>query len=256
MTAPVRLKITLGNAKLKGIYHFSLPSGWSCPGAENCKTFADRETGKITDEHTEVDGVAIRCYSAMDEARRSNVRKVRWDNFDLLKQCKSLKDHVDLISASVAHEMPAVGGFLRVHVGGDFFKYVYLKAWLTVAALFPKITFYSYTKSIHLLARYLNEENELPPNYAFTCSKGGKFDKLIPETKVKTATIFFSQDEIDALGLEVDHTDGLAISSSKSFALLLHGCQKKGSKAAEALKGLKKQGFTGYNASRNATCNK
>ena len=86
MTAPVRLKITLGNAKLKGIYHFSLPSGWSCPGAENCKTFANRETGKITDEQTEVDGVAIRCYSAMDEARRPNVRKVRWDNFDLLKQ--------------------------------------------------------------------------------------------------------------------------------------------------------------------------
>ena len=141
MTATDLLRITNGNAKLKGIYHFSLPSGWSCPGAKNCKTFADRDTGKITDKQVEVDGVAIRCYAAMDEARRPSVRKVRWDNFDLLKQCKSLKDYVNLISASVAHEMPAVGGFLRVHVGGDFFKYVYLKAWLKVAALFPKITF-------------------------------------------------------------------------------------------------------------------
>ena len=251
MTAVARLKITFGNAKLKGIYHFSLPSGWSCPGAENCRTFADRETGKITDEQVEVDGVEVRCYSAMDEARHPSVRKIRWHNFNLLKQCKSLKDFVDLISASVAHEIPSVGGFLRGQVGGEYFSYIYLKAWLAVAALYPKVTFYSYTKSIHLLARYLNEENELPPNFAFTCSKGGKFDKLIPETKIKTATILFSKDEANALGLEVDHTDGLAISSSKSFALLLHGCQKKGSKAAEALKGLKQQGFKGYNASRN-----
>ena len=73
MTATDLLKITDGNAKLKGIYHFSLPSGWSCPGAKNCKTFADRETGKITDKQVEVDGVEIRCYAAMDEARRSNV---------------------------------------------------------------------------------------------------------------------------------------------------------------------------------------
>ena len=43
------LKVTFENAKLKGICHFSLPSGWTCPGAESCKTFADKTTGKITD---------------------------------------------------------------------------------------------------------------------------------------------------------------------------------------------------------------
>ena len=72
------LRITFENAKLKGIYHFSLPSGHSCPGAKNCLTKADRVTGKITDKQTEVDGMTFRCYAAMDEARRPNVRKVRW----------------------------------------------------------------------------------------------------------------------------------------------------------------------------------
>ena len=78
------LKFTFENAKLKGIWHYSLPSGFTCPGAKSCKTFADRITGKIMDEQTPVDGKTFRCYAAMDEARRPNVRKARWDNFDLL----------------------------------------------------------------------------------------------------------------------------------------------------------------------------
>lgn len=241
------LKITYENAKLKGIYHFSLPSGYTCPGAKNCKTFADRRTGKITDKQTEVNGKKFRCYAAMDEARRPNVRGLRWDNFEKIKACKSVKEMTALIVRSVQKEMPPIGGVLRVHIGGDFFKWGYFKAWLYAAQFLPKITFYSYTKSVHFLARYL-KENELPENYVFTCSKGGKFDNLIPVTKTKTADIFFSQAEIDALGLETDHTDELAISSKDSFALLLHGSQPAGTKASTALKNLKKKGFAGYGA--------
>ena len=40
------LKFTFENAKLKGIWHYSLPSGHTCPGAKSCLTFAHRETGK------------------------------------------------------------------------------------------------------------------------------------------------------------------------------------------------------------------
>ena len=83
------LKFTFENAKLKGIWHFSLPSGHTCPGAESCKTFADKITGKIMDAQKAVDGVIFRCYAAMDEARRPNVRKTRWENFDLLKAAKT-----------------------------------------------------------------------------------------------------------------------------------------------------------------------
>ena len=59
--------------------------------------------------------------------------------------------------------------------------------------------------------------------------------------------MFFSQEEADALDLEVDHTDALAIHGAENFALLLHGVQPKGSDSAEALKKLKKSGFSGYN---------
>ena len=217
------LKFTFENAKLKGIWHYSLPSGHTCPGAKSCLTFAHRETGKITDKQTPVDGQAFRCYAAMDEARRPNVRKTRWDNFDLLKG-KTISQIVDLIVGSIKETGLKRGGTLRVHIGGDYFSQIYFNAWMKAASYFPNIVFYSYTKSVHFLVRHLNEK-QLPKNFVFTCSKGGKFDDLIPHSKVKSARVFFSKAEADSLGLDIDHTDDLAISGSDDFALVLHGSQ-------------------------------
>lgn len=46
-----RLSFAKGNAKLRqpGLYTFSLPAGWSCPGALECLAKADRNTGRILD---------------------------------------------------------------------------------------------------------------------------------------------------------------------------------------------------------------
>ena len=137
------LKITYENAKLKGIYHYSLPSGYTCPAAKNCKTFADRITGKITDKQTEANGIKIRCYAAMDEARRPNVRKPRWDNYDLLKAEKTTVGKAALIRRSIEATGLIRGGTLRVHIGGDFYSQSYFNAWMIAARHFPQITFYS-----------------------------------------------------------------------------------------------------------------
>jgi hypothetical protein len=239
------LKITFENAKLKGIWHYSLPSGWTCPGAKNCLTKSDKVTGKITDSQTPVDDISYRCYAAVDEARRPNVRALRWHNFDLIKAAKTVEEKTELICASIPEALRRVGGILRVHVGGDYFSYDYLRAWLAASAKFPRVRFYSYTKSIQFLAKYL-ETNKLPDNFVFTCSGGGKFDSLIPGLGVKQAKVYFSQEEIDALGLDVDHTDEFAIYGEKDFALLLHGQQPKGSASGEALKTLRRNGVRGY----------
>jgi hypothetical protein len=236
------LKFTFENAKLKGIWHFSLPSGHTCPGAESCKTFADKITGKIMDAQKAVDGVIFRCYAAMDEARRPNVRKTRWENFDLLKACKTTKAMAALIIRSIKASGLRRGGTLRVHIGGDYFSRAYFRAWMIAAKFFPQITFYSYTKSINFLVG-----EDLPDNFVFTCSRGGKYDNLIPKSKTKTAKVFFSTEEAEALGLDIDHTDDLAISGSDDFALVIHGSQPAGSDASKALMANKKKGFTGYN---------
>ena len=242
------LRITFENAKLKGIYHFSLPSGHSCPGAKNCLTKADRITGKITDLQVEADGMIFRCYAAMDEARRPNVRKVRWDNFDLLKSEKSTAEKTQLIVESVKATGLNRGGTLRVHIGGDYYSQSYFNAWMKAASYFPNVVFYSYTKSIKFLLGYIEANGGLPKNFVFTYSRGGKYDNLIPSTMVKSAKVFFSTEEAKALGLEVDHTDDLAISGADDFALVIHGSQPAGSDASKALAANKKKGFTGYNA--------
>ena len=68
---------------------------------------------------------------------------------------------------------------------------------------------------------------------------------------VKSAKVFFSMDEANALGLEIDHTDDLAISGSDDFALVIHGSQPAGSAASKALSANKQKGFTGYTATVN-----
>ena len=61
-----RIKEWIG--KPVNVYSFSLPAGYSCPQALICKSYANKETGKITDgKHT-----TIRCYAASDEAKSPN----------------------------------------------------------------------------------------------------------------------------------------------------------------------------------------
>ena len=57
---------------------------------------------------------------------------------------------------------------------------------------------------------------------------------------------------IDANGLVIDHDDTSAYMQNNSFALLLHGTQPKGSKAAKALSALRKEGIGGYGKQKKA----
>lgn len=245
------LSISFENAKLKGIYHFSLPSGHTCPGAKNCLTKADRATGKLTDQQTEVDGIIFRCYAAGMENRFPKVRASRWRNLGLLTEKKSTAEKTQLIVESIKATGLKRGGTLRVHIGGDYYSQSYFNAWMKAASYFPNVVFYSYTKSIKFLLEYTTALGALPKNFVFTCSRGGKYDNLIPATMTKSAKVFFNKDEADALGLEIDHTDDLAISGSDDFALVIHGAQPAGSEASKAISTNRKKGFTGYSATVN-----
>ena len=109
------LKFGQGNAKLAPwVTTFSLPAGHSCPFAKDCRSSADRETGRITDgPDTE-----FRCYKASEEARYRTSRESGWHNFDLLRERKTTGELADLILASLPLGTP----FVRIHTGGDFFS--------------------------------------------------------------------------------------------------------------------------------------
>jgi hypothetical protein len=227
-----RLAFGRGNAKLDGhIATFSMPAGWTCPMAFDCKATADRATGKITDgPHA-----TIRCFSASAEGAFPSVRKSRWRNFDLLKSAKTTKGMADLILAS----LPTWATAVRIHVSGDFFNLAYFQAWRSVAISRPDLLFYAYTKS----ANFLPNRSDMPANFRVTISDGTRADIAAAREKgYFVATVVFTT----ATDLPIDHDDSHAMEATHDFALLLHGTQAKGTEAAAALKVLRAEGHKGY----------
>lgn len=225
------LKFGKGNAKLgKEVYTFSLPSGFSCPCALQCLSKADRETGKITD------GVAteFRCFSASQEALYKNVRDSRWHNFESLRGLTS-----EQMSSLISLSIPSKANVVRIHVAGDFFSQSYFDAWMSVARSNPDILFYAYTKSLHF---WIARHGQIPANMVLTASRGGRKDDLIEQHNLREARVVFSEEEAESLGMEIDHDDSHAMKTGPSFALLIHGVQPAGSKAASAKRLLKGNG--------------
>jgi hypothetical protein len=246
MSANEKLKFGKGNAKLgKNVYTFSLPSGFTCPGANECLSKADRLTGKIKDGPATV----YRCFSASQESLLPLVRAARWYNFDLLRKAKTTTAMRKLILASLTEKATHV----RIHVAGDFYNQDYFNAWLSVAMHRPQTIFYFYTKNIpvwvaaiRLVGNGYNSENSHVNNFVPTASVGSKYDSLIVKHSLRYARVVYSVSEAATLGLEIDHDDSHAIQFGPSFGLLIHGVQPAGSEAAKALQLLKKQGEYGY----------
>ncbi len=222
-----------GNAKLKVLgskaYTFSLPAGHSCPFAKECLSFADEKTGKTTDGPD----TKFRCFSASTEAIFPATRRQRHYNFKLLKKSTN---QMMLIAKSI----PSDAKIIRIHVSGDYYNEAYFVAWMKVAKMTPNIVYYGYTKSVRYLAKY---KDEMPSNFRFTASYGGKEDKLIEKHDLKSAKVVFHPNEAKAQKLKIDHDDSLAINSKKSFALLLHGKQAKDSIASKALSVMNSEGI-------------
>jgi len=234
------LKFSAGNAKLKNIISFSLASGWSCPFANECYSKADPENGKITDGPN----TQFRCFSASQESLYPAVRKQRFDNFNELKNIKTVEEMVQKLQQALPKiKKSGEGKIVRLHVAGDFFNQKYFDAWLTVAKNNPDRIFYAYTKSLQY---WINRLNDIPVNFKLNASKGGKLDNLIDQYNLKYAEVVYSEQEAKEKGLEIDHDDSHAYDFNHSFALLIHGTQPKGSKAAAAKSLLAKQGWTGY----------
>ena len=229
-----KLSFGRGNAKLgENIYTFSLPAGYTCPGASLCQAFANKDTGRITDGKN----MQFRCFAASQEALRTNVRASRWRNFDLLKGL-SMPKMFNLINDS----LPADAEIVRIHVSGDYFSAEYLQAWLFVARMHPDVLFYSYTKSVHFIP------SDIPENFRLTFSEGGKYDDLIGDRK--RAKVIFDPLQAQILGIDIDHDDSHAYGGNDSFALLIHGTQPAGSEASKAQKKMRAEKVN-YSYSKN-----
>ena len=229
-----KLKKMLKELSLK-LKTFTLPAGHTCPGAKDCLSRANRETGKIQDgPDTE-----FRCFAASAEAMYPSLRNMVWRNFELIKA--TLKKSVDACADLICESLPKKFDIMRVHVGGDYFNVKYLQAWIEVAKRNPDKIFYSYSKSLHFFKQFA-----LPENLVLTASRGGKYDNMIDLHGWKEALVVYSEQEAIDKGLEIDHDDTHAAFGKDNFALLIHGTQPKGSAASVALSKLRRQGKGGY----------
>jgi hypothetical protein len=250
------LKFSTGNAKLSKRLIFSIPSGYTCPGAGVCKTFADRVTGEIRDLPQLNGTIAdeFRCFSAMAETR-PNVRDARWYNWDLLKETMySTEDQLGALTALIDLSLctqPTLD-LCRIHEAGDFWTELYMKAWFGAARNHPDCKFYAFTKSLNM---WLNLKNEIPDNVYLTASVGGTLDAMIPgnlDTFKRIAYVVYTEQQAAEQGLEIDHDDSHCF-GDKPFALLVHGSQRAGSDASKAISKRKKEGaWVGYHKNKVA----
>lgn len=241
------LKFGQGNAKLSpAVTTFSLPAGWACPFARDCRSRADPATGRVTDGKR----VRYRCYAASMEARRPSVRRARWHNLRTLKACGSTSGMTRLILDSLS----PFARLVRVHDSGDFYSQAYFDAWLEVARERPETIVYAYTKAVPFWGARVDEvgNGHTPgrvPNLVLTASRGGSHDDTIDRLGLRSARVLFSPGEAADLGLSVDHDDSHAMGHGPDFGLLLHGSQPAGTDAARAMSDLRAAGFGGYGRS-------
>jgi hypothetical protein len=231
------LKFGEGNAKLDKykvpIVTFSLPAGFTCPGARDCKSRAMED---MNGKRYILDGpdTEFRCFAASQEVLFTNTYNARRHNLELLRKCKTTNEMAKLIADS----LPSKSKIVRIHVSGDFFSQKYFDAWVKVATDNPSVVFYAYTKSLPYV---IKRRDSIPQNFRLTASYGGRHDSLIPSSGIRSARVVFSEAEADRLGLEIDADDSHAIGVGGDFALILHGVQPKGSEASKALVQIKKR---------------
>jgi hypothetical protein len=218
------------------VYSFDLLSGHSCPFAEDCLAkVVIQDDGK----KKLVDGpdTEFRCFSASQEAIFPGVYNHRSGHFESLRG-KTTPEIYTMLSDA----LPKDAGIVRIHVAGDFFNQTYFDAWTFVALSNPKILFYAYTKS---LPYWVNRIAGIPDNFVLTASRGGRMDHMIEQYELRSVKVVFSEAEAKKLKLEIDHDDSHAAiprQRNKDFALLIHGINPAGSKAAKAVQALKKSG--------------
>jgi hypothetical protein len=181
------------------VYEWNLPTGWTCPYANECLVKVDRKTGKQDNRSK-----GYKCYSAAAE-RFPSARESRWGNLESFQDQHALP------------ELPNPAKAVRIHASGDFFSQTYFDAWVEYARQHPSVTFWAFTKS---LPYWVERLGQLPYNLVMTASVGGREDHLIEEHDLRYALVVPTPQHAHDLGLPIDDNDDLAREHGPSFALV------------------------------------
>ena len=190
LTQNSKLKKT---SKITGIktFDFAITAGLTCPKADACLAF---------------------CYAQKGAYHYPVVKNKHLQNFEATKSNTFVYNMCLEISKK---KIEAV----RIHSSGDFYNRTYLNKWLRIALQLPDVTFYAYTKSLHLFKEH-GENVELPKNVVIIYSFGGKLDHLINKRKDRHAVVY--TDKLPKGYAYANTNDHVALARNKRIALKLH----------------------------------
>lgn len=179
------------------VYEWNIPTGTTCPFADQCKVTVDRLSGKF-----DIKRGQFRCYAASPE-RFPGVREHRWKNFEFVK------------SGGIP-QIPKDCKALRIHAAGDFFNQTYFDMWLSLAADHPDVEMWAYTKSLRY---WIKRINDIPDNLVLTASYGGREDDIIERYGLKNVKVYPSERLVPD-DRPIDNNDDQARIPGVNFALL------------------------------------
>ena len=220
----------LRGCKVKA-YAFGTLSGHTCKAAVDCLAWVgyDPATGQYKLE--DGDKAEFRCFAASAEAVYNDAYNHRLANMEWIRSFTS----ANALASAMDDDLPENADFVRLHDAGDIDNATEFKAWILLAKRRPDVVFYGYTKMLPLWVRY---RAMMPENLVLTASRGGKFDAMIDRHGLREARVVYSQAEADELGLPVDTDDSTAARPElrdQSFALIIHGQGKAGSRQAQVM---------------------
>ncbi len=234
-------KFGVNNLKLKNTITLSKSSGLTCPGAHECRAYADMNAqGKRSVKRFK--DTKFTCYSATLEALYPSLYNLTRHNTSLLNEYIKKDDFnglVECFNVSLNKKRSKNINLVRWNQSGDIYTRFELEALKKLASLNKDLIFYFYTKNLILFP----SNRSIPNNMKITASYGGKYDYLIDRGYFKRfSKVVFSTLEAKKLNLPIDTDDSHAYEDkgANGFALLLHGTQQKNTKASEALKEIKR----------------
>lgn len=119
-------RLVKGNSKLYNILIFDLPAVDTCLNCSDCKA---------------------KCYAMKAQRQYADTRVFRNTNYDMLLEEREMIKNLIINQLSKAKET-----VVRIHSSGDFFSQGYIDFWSSIVAMFPKISFYAYTKVEKILS--------------------------------------------------------------------------------------------------------
>ena len=189
LTQNSKLKKT---SKVTGIktFDFAITAKLTCPKADACLKY---------------------CYASKGAYNYLVVKNKLLQNFEATKKA----DFTKLMLTEIDKKKTKA---VRIHSSGDFYNKSYLNKWIKIAENRPEITFYAYTKSLHLFKEH-GKNIKLPKNLVIIYSFGGKLDHLIKKTD-RYAIVYTG--ELPKGYSYANDNDHVALAKNKKIALLKH----------------------------------